>query len=87
MTMMQDANINDTAVFNVIPSPLNIYVINVNINIPETNDANLPGQNNPSNPDTASLVASMKIYVIGNPNKINSNLYFLAQGHIKGPLT
>ena len=84
---MQDANVKETAVFNVIPSPLKKYVNAVNIIIPETKDANLPGQNNPSNPDTANLVASIKIYVIGNPNKINSNLYFLAHGHTKGPLT
>jgi len=56
---MQDANVKETAVFRVIPSPLKKYVNAVNIIIPETNDANLPGQNCPSNPVTANLVASI----------------------------
>jgi len=83
---MQEANVNETAVFNVIPSPLKKYVNAVNIIIPETNDTNLPGQNNPSNPVTVNRVPSMKIYVIGIPTSVNANLYFLAQSHIKGPL-
>jgi len=84
--MIQEASVNDTAVFKDIPSPLKKYVNAVNIIIPETNDTNLPGQNCPSNPLTVNLVASIKIYVIGMPNSNSNNLYFLAQGHTNGPL-
>ena len=59
--MIDDANTKDTNVFNVIPSLQNTYVNIVNIKIPETNDANRPGQNSPENPVTANLVASIKI--------------------------
>ena len=85
--MIHEANVKDTAVFNVTPSPLNMYVIKVNIIIPDTNDKNLPGQNNPSNPETAILVASIKRYVIGIPQNNKSSLYFFAQSQINGPLT
>jgi|TARA_R100000479_G_C6317078_1_gene176245 hypothetical protein len=85
--MIDDANTNETKVFNEIPSLQKNHVSIVKHIIPETNDANLPGQNNPSNPDTASLVASIKIYVIGIPNNVNANLYFFAQGQMIGPLT
>ena len=57
--MMQEANVKETAVFSVTPSPLKKYVNAVNIIIPETNDTNLPGQNIPSNPVTANLVPSI----------------------------
>ena len=85
--MIPIAKSKDTIVFILIPSLQNIYVNTLKIIIPETNDTNLPGQNNPSNPLTANLVASMKRYVIGIPHNINNNLYFLAHGHMIGPLT
>ena len=45
--MIENANNKHVAVFKLITSALNMYVIIVNINIPDTNDKNLPGQNSP----------------------------------------
>ena len=42
--MIPNPNNNETAVLSVIPSPRKKYVNAVNINIPDTNDTNLPGQ-------------------------------------------
>lgn len=84
---MENANINDVAVFKLTASPLNMYVNNVNIVIPQTNATNLPGQKLPSNPAIVSLVASMNIYVIGTPSTANANLYFFNTGHNIGPFS
>jgi len=83
--MRENANVKDIAVFILMPSSLKIYVINVNIIIPETNERNLPGQKAPENPDTDNLVASIKAHVIGTPNNISGNLYSFAHGQINGP--
>ena len=48
INIIHEANVKDTAVFSVTPSPLNMYVIKVNIIIPDTNDKNL-------NNDTSNL--------------------------------
>lgn len=85
--MIPIAKSKDTIVFILIPSLQNIYVNMLKIIIPDTKDKNLPGQNNPSNPRTANLVASINKYVIGTPQRINKSLYFLAHGHMIGPLT
>ena len=72
--MRASASNNEIPDFKFIASCLNIYVIMVNIKIPATNDMNLPGQNCPPNPETAYLVASINVHVIGMPNNININL-------------
>lgn len=56
------------------------------INIPDTNDMNLPGQKAPWNPLTDKRVASMNAHVIGTPHNIKINRYLLAHGHMSGPL-
>ena len=83
--MIENANNNDVAVFNVIASPLNMYVNTVNTVMPHTNATNLPGQNNPSNPDIEFSVAYINIYVIGMPSNAIKNLYFFHSGHTIGP--
>ena len=80
--IIENANTNDVAVFKLTDSPLNIYVNNVNIVIPQTNATNLPGQKLPSNPAIVSLVASINIYVIGTPNTANANYILLIQAII-----
>lgn len=50
--MMPNANIKEIVVLNVMPSPLNIQVNNVNTMIPMLNDMNLLGQKAPWNPST-----------------------------------
>lgn len=45
--MIESDNNKQIAVLRVIDSPTTKYVINVNMNIPETKDRNLPGQNSP----------------------------------------
>ena len=59
----------------------------VNMNIPATNEVNRPGQNIPANPLTEYRVASMNSHVIGIPRNINAVRYVFAQSHIKGPFT
>lgn len=70
----------------VIPSPLNSHVNIENIMMPETNETNRAGQNSPSNPPTASLVACINNAVMGIPNNNNAHLYVLIDGHTNGPL-
>jgi hypothetical protein len=57
------------------------------MNMPATNDVNLPGQNIPSNPLTEYRVASINNQVIGTPKNINAIRYVFAQSHINGPFT
>ena len=70
---MENASNKHMAVFAVIDSPRNRYVIIVKIIIPNTKERNRPGQNSPANPCTAKRVASMKRYVIGIPHNINAH--------------
>ena len=63
------------------------YVNIVKTVIPQQNATNLPGQNNPPNPEIVLCVASINIYVIGTPNNAIANLYFFQAGHNIGPLS
>jgi hypothetical protein len=83
----ENANVKDIAVFALIASSRNIYVIMVKMKIPAVNDMNLPGQNKFSKPETENLVASINNHVIGIPNTINKYRYSFAHGQINGPLT
>jgi len=85
--MIDNDSNRQIAVFKLIDSPTTKYVINVNMNIPETKDKNLPGQNSPWNPSTAYLVASINRYVIGTPQNIKAQRHSFAQVQIIGPFT
>ena len=85
--MIENAKTKHVAVFAVIDSPRNRYVIIVKITIPKTKERKRPGQNSPANPCTAYEVASMKRYVIGIPNNINAQRQSLAHCHSIGPFT
>jgi hypothetical protein len=85
--MIPNANVNDNAVFIVMVSALNKYVIMLNMIIPAVNEINLLGQKLPSNPVTNKEVASRNNQVIGIPNSKRPQRHSRAQGHNNGPLT
>ena len=72
--MIQNANSSDVAVFRLIASSRNAYVIIVKMNMPATKEVNRPGQNNPPKPLTVYRVASINNHVIGTPSNINHSL-------------
>ena len=64
------ANINETAVFGVIDSPIYMKVKIAKEIIPVAKPINLPGHNTPSKYPTTNLVAIINAYDIGTANII-----------------
>ena len=62
------ANINETAVLAVMPSPRYAYVKIAKLIVPIPNPISLPGHNIPSKCSTINLVPYMKLYDIGKQN-------------------